>query len=286
MKGWRGALVKELEGLFPLQLAEEWDNVGLLIQGSTEESGKGVLLTNDLTESVLQEAISLKTPFVFSYHPVLFRGAKRLTEQDAGSRIAMGCVRHGITVYSPHTACDNAPGGVNDWLASIVTDGNQIGTVDPIVPRMDIQGAGSGRMVTLQKPCLIGEIIASCQKKTGISHLRFAPANNLVPEGEKRSMVHESVFREGLVTKVAVQAGSGISVLNPVRGADLWITGEMSHHELLAANSRNISVILLEHSNSERNFLYELREKIAKFGIVMEDDIHVSIVDSDPIVII
>lgn len=59
------------------------------------------------------------------------------------------------------------------------------------------------------------------------------------------------------VKTVAVCAGSGVSVLRST-DADLWLTGEMSHHEVLDAVHKGSSVILVEHSNSERGYLEEL----------------------------
>ncbi len=86
------------------------------------------------------------------------------------------------------------------------------------------------------------------------------------------------------VRAVAVCAGSGAGVLAGFSGAECWVTGELSHHDLLAASAAGVAVILTNHSNSERGFLRvaaeRLRGKLAGLG---DFDIRVSRVDADPL---
>jgi len=80
-----------------------------------------VLLTIDLTKAVADEAIALNSSIVIAYHPIIFRGLKSLTLADTQQQSLLRLASHGISVYSPHTALDSAPGGLGDWLADIVT---------------------------------------------------------------------------------------------------------------------------------------------------------------------
>jgi dinuclear metal center YbgI/SA1388 family protein len=80
-----------------------------------------VLLTIDLTKAVADEAIERKDCVVVSYHPIIFRGFKSLTLADSQQQSLLRLALEGISVYSPHTAVDAAPGGLGDWLADIVT---------------------------------------------------------------------------------------------------------------------------------------------------------------------
>ncbi|XP_037936793.1 NIF3-like protein 1 [Teleopsis dalmanni] len=84
------------------------------------------------------------------------------------------------------------------------------------------------------------------------------------------------------IKKVAVCAGSGASLLKGVE-ADLYVTGEMSHHELLDANHKKTSVILCNHSNSERGFLQVFKEQFNKI-LNNECEIFVSQKDKDPLI--
>ena len=88
-----------------------------------------------------------------------------------------------------------------------------------------------------------------------------------------------------MIGTIAVCAGSGGSLLRSHK-ADLWITGELSHHEALDATHSGTSVILCEHSNSERGFLRdEFRDKLSSL-LEHEVQVEVSEKDSDPLFVI
>lgn len=72
-------VVSTLKKMAPLSLAESWDNVGLLVEPEVQKSVGCVFLTNDLTEDVLEEAVSVNTDLIISYHPPLFAPFKRIT---------------------------------------------------------------------------------------------------------------------------------------------------------------------------------------------------------------
>ncbi len=116
-----------IEGIFPLELAQDWDNVGLLI-GDSLKTVKNVLLTIDTTSDVVAEAKKLKTDLIVSYHPVIWDALKNVTAEGS-TGVVYELVRSGIAVFSVHTALDAGVGGVNDGLAQIVgiQDGEPIG---------------------------------------------------------------------------------------------------------------------------------------------------------------
>ncbi|XP_072128162.1 NIF3-like protein 1 isoform X2 [Mobula birostris] len=106
-----------LEKLAPPSLAASWDNVGLLLAPASPLRVRSALLAVDLTEDVLREAIELPAQLLICYHPPIFHPLRRLTPADWKGRILTGALENCIAVYSPHTALDAVPGGVNDWLA-------------------------------------------------------------------------------------------------------------------------------------------------------------------------
>ena len=123
-----GKVVEKLEELAPSTLAEEWDNVGLLVEPSLPHLVRTILLTNDLTEAVVEEAKELgsggeRVDMIISYHPPIFKPLKRLTQQSAKERIIVWALEQRVAIYSPHTACDSFWGGVNDWLVSGIGEG-------------------------------------------------------------------------------------------------------------------------------------------------------------------
>src|SRR5690554_3984964 len=111
-----GVVVRNLEQIAPPEYAESWDNVGLLI-GEESWPADDVLLTIDLTEAVLEEAVAAGVNMIVAYHPPIFDALKSVNDRTAKSRIVLNAIKNNIAVYSPHTALDAAPGGVNDWLA-------------------------------------------------------------------------------------------------------------------------------------------------------------------------
>ena len=124
-----GEIVKRLEIYAPLSLAESWDNVGLLVEPSTASHlVKSILLTNDLTEAVMDEAIKKDANMILSYHPPIFTPLKTLTRGTWKERVVLKAVENKIAIFSPHTAFDSVKDGVNDWLAS----GLGKGTVRPL----------------------------------------------------------------------------------------------------------------------------------------------------------
>jgi len=120
-------IADKIEKIAPLKLAQDWDNVGLLI-GDLQRNVKNILLTIDVTSEVLAEAKRLKTDLIISYHPVIWDGLKKITTNGQSS-VVYELIRSHIAVFSIHTALDSAIGGVNDGLAEIIgiVDGQPIG---------------------------------------------------------------------------------------------------------------------------------------------------------------
>jgi dinuclear metal center YbgI/SA1388 family protein len=120
-------IAEQIEKIVPLKLAQDWDNVGLLI-GDAGKNVKRILLTIDITADVVAEAKKLKTDLIVSYHPVIWDGLKKITTEGPSS-IVHELIRRNIAVFSIHTALDVVTGGVNDGLAEIIgiEDGKPIG---------------------------------------------------------------------------------------------------------------------------------------------------------------
>jgi dinuclear metal center YbgI/SA1388 family protein len=106
-----------LERFAPCATAAEWDNVGLLL-GDPAAHVARVLTCLTLTPDVAEEAVREGAQLVVTHHPVLFRGAKKLTANTPDGAAVLPLLRAGIAVYSPHTAFDNCAGGINDGLCA------------------------------------------------------------------------------------------------------------------------------------------------------------------------
>jgi len=242
-------IVQRLERIAPLRFAGSWDNVGLLIDpGAPEKEINTLFVTNDLTENVMTEAMdkaSNKGLMIVSYHPPIFRPLKRISADNWKDRIYIKCITNTIPVYSPHTALDAIQEGVNDWLVNPFA-----GMAKSVSPLEEVEsGIGPGRLLELSQDNTItmDDALAKIKGHLGMDKVRVSFKRcdqNVDPKSLK-------------VSSIAVCAGSGGSVLNTPLGrkADLWITGEMSHHEVLDAHHWGINVVLCDHSNTERGYL-------------------------------
>lgn len=145
-------VVASMRHLFPEDLADKsFDNTGLLLESplqpsQSQRNSNRVLLTIDLTKAVADEAVAQNVSLVVAYHPIIFRGLKSITFDDPQQATLLRLASHGISVYSPHTAVDQVPGGMADWLCDIVT-----GKVEP-EPEGQVFTVQSGDSVREQQP--------------------------------------------------------------------------------------------------------------------------------------
>ncbi|QNK77510.1 Nif3-like dinuclear metal center hexameric protein [Winogradskyella sp. PAMC22761] len=108
-------VINHLHNLAPLAYAEDFDNVGLLV-GDKNESITGILVTLDTLEEVVDEAIENKCNLIVSFHPIIFKGLKKLTGKTYVERVVIKAIQNNIAIFSIHTALDNAFQGVNSII--------------------------------------------------------------------------------------------------------------------------------------------------------------------------
>ncbi|HEU4417856.1 MAG TPA: Nif3-like dinuclear metal center hexameric protein, partial [Planctomycetota bacterium] len=218
-----------LHEIAPLELAAEWDNVGLVLQPRARAVVARALLCIDLTDAVVAEAKAQRIDLVVAYHPPVFQPLKRLLHDDGKQRTVLLAAAAGLAVYSPHTALDAAPSGIADWLVE--------GVVGEEAPK-ELRPCGDGefgRVVRLSRALPFRTLLQRCKRHFGVSSLQVARPDRT----------------RSAVRSVAVAAGAGGSVLRGV-AADVFVTGEMSHHDALAAVAAGTSVVCAGHSNTER----------------------------------
>jgi dinuclear metal center YbgI/SA1388 family protein len=350
-------LSRAMERVAPSRLAEEWDNVGLLIGGSERGLDGPVLLTIDMTEAVVAEAVSMKCAAIIAYHPPIFRPIKRLTSATGGERKILSVIEAGIAVYSPHTALDAAPGGMTDWLADGVLDRKGIVKADrrALRPRVEREFHQQVKIVTFVPEEKLDDIRAAlatagaghignyelcsfshhgtgtfrgnddarpavgepgrlervhevrlemvCSEKAlalAVTTLREfhpyeEPAIDVIPlvgKPERRAGVGRRLVLDqpvgidklaerikthlGIPTlKVAAAndrpityvglvpgAGAEVAPLALAEGCQVFVTGEMKHHEVLPMLDAGMSVILAGHTNTERGYLPVLAARL------------------------
>lgn len=106
-----------LESFAPPSLQEDYDNSGLIIH-SGEEEIKGILITLDVTSSVMEEAIKKNANLIIAHHPLIFRGLKKIDDNSDSGRAIRKAIVNNIHIYAIHTNLDNIRNGVNGLLAS------------------------------------------------------------------------------------------------------------------------------------------------------------------------
>ena len=107
-----------INGIAPFETQAEFDNSGLLI-GSPAAEVSCVLLALDVTEAVINEAVSLGAQLIITHHPLMFSPRRQLTDEDYEGRLIRHLVRENISLIAAHTNLDQAPCGVNDTLAEL-----------------------------------------------------------------------------------------------------------------------------------------------------------------------
>lgn len=353
-----------MESVAPPSFAEPWDKVGLHVGRPLAELRPRILLTIDLTERVMREAEGLGeggAGAIIAYHPPIWEPMTRLTDATPRQRVLLRAIERGMAIYSPHTALDATPQGLNDWLceglsgvtrpgervlgdcralrahaavvpeqavkivtfvpgpevervrAALATAGagiighysvcsftssgtgtflgdeksrpsvGQPGRLESVEevrlemvcskaalalavetlrqfhpyeePAIDVyeliakptRGVGAGRRLVLDHPVSVEVLAQRLKKHLGREHVRVA----------SRDM-------KANVKTIGVCAGAGgdLAAIAAAEGCEVFVTGEMRHHDVLAALERGQSVILGEHTSTERGYLPRLAARI------------------------
>ena len=105
-----------LEELAPLSLQENYDNAGLLV-GNRESECTGIIVSLDVTEKVVEEAVTKKCNLIVAHHPIIFKGLKKITGKNYVERTVIAAIKNDIAIYAIHTNLDNVVEGVNRMIA-------------------------------------------------------------------------------------------------------------------------------------------------------------------------
>jgi dinuclear metal center YbgI/SA1388 family protein len=247
-----------LEEFAPSELAEDWDNVGLLV-GDDRQQVASVMTCLTITPPVIAEAVEHGAGLIVAHHPLPFRALKRLTRESHDGGMLLDLIAAGIAVYSPHTAFDSAQQGINQQLA----DGLQLVDAAPLVPGETT--LGSGRWGTLRAPISLGELAQRAKTFLRIDGL------HLVGEPDRP------------VTRVAVACGSAGELLDAARQqqCDALLLGETQFHTCLEAEAAGIGLVLAGHYASERFAVQQLAVVLAE--AFADTNIWASRVEQDPL---
>lgn len=251
-------VIEVLQQLAPLRLAAEWDNVGLLVGDPTRRVLR-VMACLTLTPETVAEAIGQQAQLVVSHHPLPFRPLGAVTTSSTAGRLLLDLIRHGIAVYSAHTAFDSAQAGINQHLAI----GLGLQEIRPLTPDAHDPEVGCGRFGLIPEPCTLLELALRAKSFLGTERVQIV-GDDARP-----------------VSMTAIACGSGASLLDMAlaAGCDSLVTGEATFHNCLEAQARGVGLVLAGHYASERfgvaslaDYLTDQLADVAVWASAMEAD--------------
>ena len=219
-------LYEAMQALAPLELAESWDNPGLLVDCAGEVTR--VLVTLDITPDVVEEAAAKGCGLIVAHHPVIFSPLKRLAPKDVPFQL----VQNGISAICMHTNLDAAEGGVNEVLAGMFGMRNW----EPFA-------GGCGRVGEVDL-ITVPELAQKAQDALG-------KRCNRPETGPAVQVKYTDSGRP--VRRLAVISGAGGSLFEEAIavGADCLLTGEANHHAAIDAVRLGLSLVAAGHYATE-----------------------------------
>lgn len=250
-------IINTLEAFAPLDLQEDFDNAGVQVAVNScpdalDAQLTGVLVCLDITEQVIDEAIEKNCNMVVSHHPLIFQPLKRICGQTYQQRCVAKAILAGITLYSAHTNLDNARGGVNHIIASMLGLNN----LQWLEPRGS--EGGSGVIGELPVPMTAMQLLLSLKTLFKVDAL-FNNCRGNSAFAEQKS-VCGTIAVEKEIRKVALCGGAGAFLMGKARemGADAFITGEIHYHDYFG---QDMLLVEMGHYQSEQ-YTQELLMKI------------------------
>lgn len=241
-----------LEQRFPLCLQEEFDNCGIQC-GDDEQEITGVLVCFEMSEKVIDEALSMNANLVISHHPLMLkRGICKIQPKDRVGKVICKALAHNMVLYSMHTNIDSAEGGGNDLFAEKLA----LTTPKVLVPCKQPELSdknGLGRIGTLPTPMSALDFLHYVKDRMGLQVLRYY--------GDEQKKIHT----------VAVCGGGGASFIEDAlaAGADAYVSGDIKYHDFFKSND-NMLIADIGHYEGEffiKEIIYKaIKEKFSTFA--------------------
>lgn len=236
-------IIEYIRKIAPEEFQEDWDNSGYQVRIKNETDK--VILCMDVTDRVIDRAIETGAKLIISHHPMIFTGVKRIDEDSYLGENIIKLIENKISVYSSHTSLDVSDRGVNVALA------DALGL--PIVENFAM---------------------------TDTTTIGYVLRNNMGDKIYDRLKDLGAIFygKKVPVEKIAIVGGAGMSYFDEAiaKGVDMFITGDVKHHDGQRGYEENISLVDLTHYGSEKFVLNKLKDLLEEnFTIEME------IIDTD-----
>ena len=236
-------IIKMLEELCPPGFAMSWDNVGLLV-GRSDKEVSTIALALDATTEVIEQAAEQGADLILTHHPLLFSGVRNVTDSDYVGRRILYLIRHDISCYAMHTNFDVL--GMADAAADLINLTDR--EVLEVTYEDEISVDGIGRIGSLIEPMKLSEFAEKVAGAFEIDHVRYY--------GDPDQMVVTCAILPG--------SGKGEIDLAVKANADVYVTGDISHHDGIDAVEKGIAVIDAGHYGIEKIFVPYMKEYLER----------------------
>lgn len=244
-------ILKTLDVIAPFSMAEEWDNSGFQV-GFLSDKIKKAFISLDPTIEALRSARAANAQLLITHHPLIFNPLARIDSNAYPGDVITEALTSRISIVAMHTNFDMAKGGINDILA---------------------------RMIGLQKCEALCKNNEAGDPLEGLGRIGYLP--EILPLKTIARIIMDSIGAMGSmiigapdkkIKKVAILGGAGGSELSRAaeKGADLYVTGDIRHHDALMAQTLDLALMDVGHFNMERAAMHvfagDLRDKFKEQG--------------------
>ena len=208
-----------IEEWAPLSIQESWDNAGFHV-GHPQTKVKGVLLSLDVTPSVLKEALALGANLVISHHPLIFKSLKQLCGQDQVACMVEMAIKKNLVIYSSHTNVDKVATGVSGLMAEML----HLKDIEILNRDKEELPVGLGIVGNLPEPLETSFFLTEVKRLFHLSSLRA------------------SCMYIPLISRVSVCGGSGSLLIQKAMesGSDIFLSGDISYHHYFNTEGKMI----------------------------------------------
>ena len=228
-------VVDLMNKIAPADMAEAWDNVGLML-GRRKTIINRIMVALDITPEVVEQAINSRIDLIITHHPLIFKPLRSLSDDQWQQSLLLTLAEHNIAVYSAHTNLDAVNGGVNDALAQAL----ELQDDDILDDDSNIGRIGNVKTTSLE------EFAARVKKKLGADYVVVGNAGKSV-------------------CRVAVCGGAGCDFIDIAlaKGADTLVTGDVKYHDAQKAVYSGLNIIDAGHQATERLVLEEIADRLS-----------------------
>lgn len=225
-------LVEIIEEISPSELAESWDNCGFQVDCTSDTANIGrVLVSLEITEAVIDEAIRCGADLILTHHPLIFGGVNSIRREDTVGSYLIRLIQAGISVYSCHTSFDKTRGGNNDYFGELLE-------------LADIRAFDSGNPY--------------CRKGETSFDVTFA---EMIHQTAQALNIEEKFFQtvgdlSKPIERVGWCTGAGSEFIEEAKkeGCSLYITGDIKYHQAQNALESGICLLDAGHYGTEKIF--------------------------------